>query len=440
MNQPNIQFGIFIFLAIVGVSFVFGQCILDPACDPTNSPNLLTRGPAGLDAVKRCLLSQTESMRDALADWTDGGGKLNKNKYNPGMIFTWGPKVKIESWGSKANGFGVYDTTKWTHVYDTTSGFQMGRESYSAATIIYGGVENEVHDQHHVPKRPPVDNLPFDPYNFNNDQGYKIISDADAIGRNTFDLQELSDAALGSNSVKFLIAAFDKVYPEASSLVMHRGFIAPKSYWSPQFFEAFKTGMKVGSTSHGFDSSAGLGLYFALHPEESTEHGGVESKLVRCFLDDQHTPTINIDAADPANTCRIENLVTAHILIPPDYTLRAYPLLRPNKKNMWFNPGVLEKAASDLGLLIAFRAGALNMNPDRPPFVVDKRAIDFSQDCKVVLPALPYAALETNAETTSTITPAVLLEKTETEVVKPLSAVPTRKLRLKIPPPSSILN
>jgi len=425
----SVKFGIFFFLAFVGVSLVIGQCVIDPSCDTQRNGDLLVNGQNQIDAIKDCLQTQVQPIGEALFDWSDAGEKENNNKYS-GYLFTWGPKVKIESWGAKENGLGQYDTSKWTHVYESTAGFQTGRESYTAAEAIYAHVVDFENKKNPSKKKTIKDTEPFDPYYYNGQKGVQEMLDGDSLESSSHDLISIRDEYDNSHdqdNPKYIIAAFDKLYPTATQLVMNRGKVLyPKSTWTPQFYNSYKTGVTVGKSHSGYDSSAGLGMYMAVHPEESREHGGDDARLVRCEVNDVHTRVLNIDTAQQENQCRIQNLVAARILIP--FTERSR-LLRPNSKNMWADPIMLETAAAEMGILVAFRAGMLSAMHDRPPFLVDKRAIDFAHSCQVVDPLAPFAGVEV-ASTHKTKTAASVSSHASK------ASITSRKLRLKLTPSS----
>lgn len=405
MNQRIAGVYLLFMVSIVGFSSVESACSTPTvdACNPARTPALLGTAAERLNVVKACLRTQFHTPTSALGDWSTTR-KPNINKYTPGFLWSWGPKVKFESWGSKENA-GKYDTTKWTSVYDITAGFQLGRESITAANAVYGAMKSVS-----APKaRNPVqDGLPFDPY-YIDDKGTLFYKNADTLERTTTDLIDLERRFIAAGRPRdstYEIAALYKLYPESGGLAMSRGnVLSKKSDWSEAFYGAFKNGVNIGKTNSGYDSSAGLGLYLAVNPEESREHGGSDARLVKCpIFDDANF--ISIDSLNSADDCRVQNLVDANILVDPSHSYTAHPLERPNTKNMWAYPYVLEKAARELKIMFSFRAGRLAADNARPPFVVDKNAIDYKL-CSVADPVKPILVETT---TTTKIVRPVLIE------------------------------
>jgi len=149
-------------------------------------------------------------------------------------------------------------------------------------------------------------------------------------------------------------------------------------------FESFQKGVEFGPSEHNkslFDSTGGHGIYFALHPDDTKEHGGDDGNgvLVKC-LAPIGNHYLSLDFFNKNDDCRLQNLIDAHILVNPkpagdrDF----YNFMNAGAKNILISPESFEAAAERLRILIVFRPSKIK-DPKMNPYVVDKHSINFSE-------------------------------------------------------------
>ena len=298
-------------------------------CDPAAKPDLKSKDSAKrVPAIKACLL-QVATPISSDADLARFVGPVNK-------LITYGSKEKMASMKAK-------------------TGAQL--EEFQVALVQRREERTALANFSRVPK----------------DQLDALIADARKLAQDNHDYADLAAAWIKAGkpkapeSTKYMAAAFSKLYPRFLDH-LKGDFNDPgvKKTKLQQDGEAIGDKLDIG-----FDSTAGMGIYFALDGVDSAEHVRGEAAGLVCPV--AGMKIVNLDKKPV-----YEALMKAKILIPQD--LRTEELVfisSPSKKNLWNMPSDTEKAAG--GMLVAFRPAKRSVNKDDFPYIADKFGINYTK-------------------------------------------------------------
>ena len=295
-------------------------------CDPKDAPDLEAKdSPKRVVAIKACLL-QVSTQVQSDADLSKYVGPVTK-------VFTYGSKAKFDS------------MRKLTPAQFAS--FQVGlvqrREERHAMTYFKDLPKTEL---------------------------AKFVTDAKKVAAANHDLDDLAAAWVkagkpaGNVRLQYQAAAFAKLYPRFIEHIGD-GFADKGVEKTPSQKEGEAIGAKIPT---GFDSTAGMGIYFALDGVDSSEHTVGDAAALACPVPGLKVVNLDTPAVKAA-------LMKAKILLPDNIRTEELVFISsPSRKNLWNMPADTEKAAK--GMLVAFRPQK-RMNPAISPYIVDKFAIDY---------------------------------------------------------------
>ena len=327
-------------------------------CDPFHNPGLIAkvhgiRVMAAKDCFRKVAISSANLKKFMLSqNYSSVKFKYQfENGFKPGLYermyhCSHPDKLKLMRLGFNR-----------AELWNYTSTYQIQRESKAAKKILhmFGVPLSSVH-----------------------------INAADVIlkDKNNFDLEDLRTALIkaldgvpsGLDFVKqkqilklqYRIAAFAKIYP---------GFITfLKLNELPKFDKSTQPGKHEGARIAGivpakFDSSGGLGIYYAFDFNAAVQHMTTTDSCAILEI-----PNVSFINLSDKKTKAI--LVKARIISAGVQTGDQDIILRPSKKNMFYAPLVAEEALHELGYSMVITT---TTNAGDPPYVVGKGAFDLSK-------------------------------------------------------------